>query len=102
MKRTRAVGEEFARGLLDIYTSISMYLNIRTCTSLHTYVYAIELTGAVGEAQFARGLLGTRYTHIYIYVSKHIYMHVIHTGAPLRLPKPLSEQLPVRVCSCPL
>ena len=23
-------------------------------------------------------------------------------GAPLRLPKPLSDQFPVRVCSCPL
>jgi len=26
----------------------------------------------------------------------------IFQGAPLRLPKPLSDQFPVRVCSCPL
>ena len=26
----------------------------------------------------------------------------IFKGAPLRLPKPLSDQLPVRLCSCPL
>jgi len=26
----------------------------------------------------------------------------IFKGAPLRLPKPLSDQFPVRVCSCPL
>ena len=30
---------------------------------------------------------------------KHLYMF---KGAPLRLPKPLSDQFPVRVCSCPL
>jgi len=26
----------------------------------------------------------------------------IFNGAPLRLPKPLSDLFPVRVCSCPL
>ena len=32
--------------------------------------------------------------------SLHTYIYT--QGAPLRLPKPLSDQFPLRVCSCPL
>ena len=38
---------------------------------------------------------------IRILEKRHIIRKVFQ-GAPLRLPKPLSGQFPVRVCSCPL
>ena len=55
--------------------------------------------------------------HIHIHIYRHIYMNIYstllgrkssHTSptarlpCEFRLPKPLSDQFPVRVCSCPL
>ena len=38
---------------------------------------------------------------IWVYYDSLKYLDIFQ-GAPLSLPKPLSDQFPVRVCSCPL
>jgi len=86
---------------------VSLYVCMRVCMYL-----SIDLTrrgervccsvGGVAKRRRASAGWETFSDVIYVYTRTHthIYMHIYVCVS--RLPKPLSDQFPVRVCSCPL
>jgi len=74
------------------------------------------LRNRVGAASVPSGKSEGKYIHLCTSYISSIYIHAtrvaastpppehldIFQGAPLRLPTPLTDQFPVRVCACPL
>jgi len=97
-----------------MYVCMHVYI-YNICTYICIYIYR-EREGAIDIDRY-RYMLDT-YIYIYLYLSRSLSRRScawnsirigtpgtcepIFQGAPLRLPKPLPDQFPVRVCSCPL